>query len=146
MEHKEIFAVILAALGIILVIGILSMVTKKPSTTEQSSAPEITEAPGPEPVYIETDIWDVLRDQNSTTVTTDTTMPLTPEGTVIYEGTILEGSDLVLNLTDLLTGETEPGVELPAETGFGAETETTTVTEAMTEAPQPLQTYVLQLP
>ena len=44
MESKEIYTVLLAALGIILVIGILSLVTKPDSDTQQDSMPAITNA------------------------------------------------------------------------------------------------------
>ena len=69
METKEILALVLAAFGIILVIGILSMITKKNDTTKEDSVPDITQVTQPEPVYLETDIWDVLNNQLFTTTT-----------------------------------------------------------------------------
>ena len=44
MESKEIYAVILAALGIVLVIGILSMITKSVNPEQQESIPVATDA------------------------------------------------------------------------------------------------------
>ena len=121
METKEILAVILAAFGIILVIGILSMITKKGAAGSEDSVPEITEVTSQEPVYLETDIWDMLREQNTTTATTE-------------ETTDVEGSDVTGDGSETLpegaeTGDVTGEGTVSAGTADGSETETTAVTE-----------------
>lgn len=152
MESKEIFAVILAALGIIIVISILSMVTKNGRSGEQSSEPEITQLTQQEPVYLETDIWDVLREQNTTTAVTEETLPEGTDVTAAAEGTtdtdvpLVTGDMTAIGMPQVEVGSTPDG-ETPASTvsDAGTETETTAVT-VLQETQPAVQTYVLQLP
>jgi hypothetical protein len=149
METKEILALVLAAFGIILVIGILSMITNKNGTTKEDSAPEITQATQPDPVYLETDIWDLIREQNQTTVTTDETTEAGGSGESGEEtGTLPEGAetgDVTGEVTGDVTGDVSSDVSgdvsgfVSAITveGAGSNTETT----AVTEQPHEVQTY-----
>ncbi|MBQ9907289.1 MAG: hypothetical protein IJM46_11015 [Oscillospiraceae bacterium] len=139
MESKEILAVILAALGIILLIGILSMVTKKNEMTEESSVPAVTEVTQPDPVYFETDIWDVIREQNATTAATEETLE---DGTPVTTGSDGETGTLPEGAETLNPDESGILTESGAET----ETETTTVTEATADLTPKVQTYILNLP
>lgn len=137
METKEILALVLAAFGIILVIGILSMITKKNDTTKEDSVPEITQVTQQDPVYIETDIWDVLREQNQTTVATEETAEA--EGTEesgAETGTLPEGA-VTGEVSGDVTGEASGDVSAVTAEGSGSETETT----AVTEQSQVVQTY-----
>lgn len=130
MESKEILAVVVATLGIILVIGILSLITKSTDTTEQDSKPVVSEVSEPQPVYLQTDIWDVLRAQNTTTVTTETT---NADGEIIIDetGTLPEGETVPTDISqDVNTAA--------ADESAGSETETMTVTEESI----PQQTYM----
>lgn len=146
MESKEILAVILAALGIILLIGILSMVTKKNEMTEESSVPAVTEVTQPDPVYFETDIWDVIREQNATTAATEETLedgtPVTT-GSDGETGTLPEGAETLPEGAETLNPD-ESGIL--TESGAETETETTTVTEASADLTPKVQTYILNLP
>ena len=139
MESREILAVIAAALGVILLIGILSIVSKKNQTTQEESAPVITEVTQPDPVYLETDIWDVIREQNATTVATEETLedgtPVTT-GSDGETGTLPEGAETL--------NPDESGIT--AESGTETETETTTVTEITADLTPKVQTYILNLP
>lgn len=141
METKEILALVLAAFGIILVIGILSMITKKNDTTKEDSVPEITQVTQQDPVYIETDIWDVLREQNQTTVATEETAEA--EGTEesgAETGTLPEGAvtgEVSGDVTGEATGDVSGDVSAVTAEGSGSETETT----AVTEQSQVVQTY-----
>ena len=145
METKEILALVLAAFGIILVIGILSMITKKNDTTKEDSVPEITQVTQQEPVFIETDIWDVLREQNQTTVTTEETAEAEGTGESGEEtGTLPEGAvtgevsgDETGDVTGEATGDVSGDVSAITVEGSGSETETTVVTEQS----QAVQTY-----
>lgn len=141
METKEILALVLAAFGIILVIGILSMITKKNDTTKEDSVPEITQVTQQEPVYIETDIWDVLREQNQTTVATEETAEAEGTGESGEEtGTLPEGAvtgEVSGDETGEATGDVSGDVSAVTAEGSGSETETT----AVTEQSQVVQTY-----
>ncbi len=140
MESKEIFAVILATLGIILVIGVLSLITKKDTETEQDPIPETTEITTPEPIYLQTDIWDQLREQNATTVTTDTTASAGSDMTGTETAALPEGTETaVTGFSDGNTVVTESAVIEGTDTTAAAEmTADTTV--------QTQQSYVLVLP
>lgn len=148
MESKEIFAVILAVAGIVLVIGILSMVSKKDKAGEQTSQPEITEVTQQQPVYLETDIWDVLREQNTTTDVTEVTLPDGSVSTDLPEGTAIEGTDLSGDVSAPESTDAALPEGAITETVPGSETVTETTVEAgSVELPEePMQTYILQLP
>ncbi len=148
MESKEIFAVILAVAGIVLVIGILSMVTKKDKASEQTSQPEITEVTQQQPVYLETDIWDVLREQNTTTDVTEVTLPDGSVSTDLPEGTAIEGTDLSGDVSAPESTDSALPEGAITETVPGSETVTETTAEAGIVAlpEEPMQTYILQLP
>ena len=148
MESKEIFAVILAVAGIVLVIGILSMVTKKDKAGEQTSQPEITEVTQQQPVYLETDIWDVLREQNTTTDVTEVTLPDGSVSTDLPEGTAIEGTDLSGDVSAPESTDSALPEDTLTETVPGSETVTETTAEAGSVAlpEEPMQTYILQLP
>ena len=140
MESKEILAVILAALITILIIGVLSMIKGRADASQNDSVPARTTVAEPDPVYMETDIWDYIREQNATTVTTsETAEEGLDETTESGEetGTLPEGSDITLDPFDSDIS-TEPGIE--------TETVTTTVTE-MTEETVDNQpnTYILEI-
>lgn len=141
METKEILALVLAAFGIILVIGILSMITKKNDTTKEDSVPEITQVTQQDPVYIETDIWDVLREQNQTTAATEETAEAEGTGESGAEtGTLPEGAvtgEVSGDVTGEATGDVSGDVSAVTAEGSGSETETT----AVTEQSQVVQTY-----
>ena len=107
MESKEIFAVILAVLAVIIVISVLSMVTRRGTTTQEDSAPAMTELPPVTAITWETDIWDVLREQNTTTVLTE---EIPPE--VTAESDIAEGTEFPADGTGLLDFGSTP-TELP---------------------------------
>ena len=140
MESKEILAVILAALITILIIGVLSMIKGRADASQNDSVPARTTVAEPDSVYMETDIWDYIREQNATTVTTaETAEEGLDETTESGEetGTLPEGSDITLDPFDSDIS-TEPGIE--------TETETTTVTEMTEETVnnQP-NTYILEI-
>lgn len=131
MESKEIYTVLLAALGIILVIGILSLVTKSDSDTQQDSMPAITNATQQNSNIQKTDIWDLLREQNTTTATTATSA-VEFAGSGTETGISSEGAETILSSGGIVVTESSPG----------SETETTAVTEPSNTAPvEPPQTY-----
>ena len=144
METKEIFAVIIAVLAVIIVISVLSMITKRSGATKQDSSPEITEVPPITAITLETNIWDVLREQNTTTVLTEETLPESPDGTDIIAGTDLTGDDPGL----VSIGSTPTDFPLQNESQLpGSVTES--VSTDITFAPiteQQVQTFILQLP
>lgn len=136
MESKEIYTVLLAALGIILVIGILSLVTKPDSDTQQDSMPAITKVTQQNSNFQETDIWDLLREQNTTTATTATSA-VESAGSGIETGISSEGAVTILSSDGIVVTESSPG----------SETETAAVTEPSNTAPvEPPQSYHLIIP
>ncbi len=119
MERKEIYTVVIAALGIILVIGLLSLFTKPDSKTQQNSMPAVTGATAQQSNASQTDIWDYLREQNTTTVTTETTAI----ESAVTTDTLPEGAE---------TLPTQEGIEIPIVSGEITQSETTTATETVT--------------
>ena len=139
MEHKELFAVIIAAFGVIALIGLLTIVRggKKEPADDAGTQAQTT------PIVLttaKTDIWDVLHDQQNTTTTpaeTDengsavTTMT-GEDGTPVTDetGTSPEGdlpADSGAEPAETAEGETLPADTAPAQT---AAESTAPVTEA----------------
>ena len=125
MEHKELFAVIIAAFGVMALIGLLTIVrggNKDPQddagTQTQTTPIVLTTA--------QTDIWDVLHEQQNTTTTPAET---DANGSAVTTVTDENGAPV----TDA-TGTTAEG-GMPAESGAQpAETAAGETIPAQTEA------------
>lgn len=129
MDHKEVFAVIIAAFGVIILIAVLNMArsaTKKPEDSEtvpaQTTPIVLTTA--------KTDIWDVLHNQNTTTTEAAETDENGSAVTTVEGTAPADGSEL--------PAETQPGETLPADGGTQpADTQATELTlSAITAAPE----------
>lgn len=78
MEHKEIVTMVLAVALVIIVIGVLGMVTRNGGVEDSVAEPATT--PELPPITRETDIWDLIREQQAAMTTTEATDA--EEGTV----------------------------------------------------------------
>lgn len=138
MEHREIFAVILAAALVIIVIGVLGMVRSSSGNREDSEEFAITtERP---PITEKTSLWDMIHDQQAAMTTTETET----ETTTVTESVIVtdeEGNAVTDEDGNVVT---EPMPE-PSVTDEAAPEEmtTTTTTEAAPEVPaEPAETRI----
>ena len=110
MEHKEVFAVIIAAAIVIIVIGVLSMIRGDQQTDETESQPAvITQAPA---AVQQTDVWDMIREQQAvittevTSITTDVSEPEAEPGEI--------GDTFTENNVETVTMPAEAVEEIPA--------------------------------
>lgn len=138
MEHKEIFAVVIAVIAVFVVIGVLSALRNKTAQDPASSQPAATTT-----VVIPartTSYWDYLREQEAKSQTEATGTDVTGEST----GTEATGETDVTGEPDQ-TGETEgtevTGDVVVTESGSGQQEITTTATTA-----NPAPGYTLVLP
>ena len=93
--------------------------------------PAITNATQQNSNIQKTDIWDLLREQNTTTATTATSA-VEFAGSGTETGISSEGAETILSSGGIVVTESSPG----------SETETTAVTEPSNTAPvEPPQTY-----
>lgn len=132
MEHKDIFALIIAAFGVIVLIGVLGM-ARGSKAEQEESAPLLTTAV--EITSPKTDIWDVLHNQQTTT--TEAVMTDESGQTIITDTT---GTGLP-NESGIVTAETMPGETLPEQTTLSETVPAETV--ASTAATQPGFTIVV---
>lgn len=140
MEHREVLAIIIAAFGVIALIGLMSIVRgvkKEPdetTTTQMQTTPVVL-------TQAQTDIWDVLNNQLSTTTTS--TEQTDANGSAVTAVTGADGSAVTMapgesmvdvSVTNPAESGTLPGETIPADTAMNtavpAETATMT-TEAV---------------
>ena len=132
MEKREIFAVIIAAVGICMLIGIIRMVTgaDMPDESSGTEPAQITQEPA---VQVTTDYWDVIRaEQNSTAAETteDPFAPVTQNSLSLI--TEYAGSSTTTTSTIAGVGDIQVPFEVVPPQSQQRETTTTTAVVPMT--------------
>ena len=131
MEKREVFAVILAAAAICIVIGVIRMV--KGTDEEQDPAlTELTQASLMTRVQTTTDYWDYLQQQQGTDITLDSGITETGQSLITsyaftsstVAGSTIEGLETIMPATSTTAAMTVPTTSTT--------TQTTTTTPAVT--------------
>lgn len=134
MEHKDILAVVLAAFLVIVVIGVIGTVRSSEDGKEPAEdSVVVTERP---PLMEQTDIWDVIHDQQAAMTTTEAE----GESTDVTEPVIVtdeEGNAVTDEEGNPVTEPTEAEPEDPDAPEAVTQDTEETATETTTEAKRP---------
>lgn len=127
MEKKDLLAIICAVGIVIIVIGVLGMV-KGTQTPQNNSIPDLPASTEPIVLIEKTDVWDSIRQMQTTAAVTG----LTGEAAVTGDVTDMQSSGETQSTALTLPAETD---DLPAESDVTQADELPAVTGSFTELP-----------